>query len=132
MPPRRRGRPGPGQLSLFDVAEAASSDRAANQAAKRAAPPPSRTTRGTRNLRAIGAERPKEPLPPMLSFDSSRVAEAGYSSGSKTLYVRFVDGTPWNYFGVEKSEWRNFRRSASPGRYINRVLNSKDYRRGSF
>lgn len=88
--------------------------------------------RGGRNLRAIGAEREKEALPNMLPFDSSRVAEAGYSSGTKTLYVRFVDGTPWNYFGVERNEWRNFRRSASPGRYINRVLNSHDYGRGQF
>jgi hypothetical protein len=88
--------------------------------------------RGGKNLRAIGAGRDKEPLPKMLPFDSSRVMEGGYSSRTKTLYVRFVDGTPWNYFGVEQNEWRNFRRSVSPGRYINRVLNAKDYGRGAF
>jgi hypothetical protein len=68
----------------------------------------------------------------MLPFNSSRVDEAGYSSKSRTLYVRFDDGTPWEYRNVDANEWRNFRRSASPGRYINRVLNSHDYGRSTF
>lgn len=69
-------------------------------------------------------------MPTMLPFDSSRVALGGYSAQSGRLYVTFQDGTPWVYEGVERSEWRNFRRSASPGRYINRVLNNKNYYRG--
>lgn len=68
-----------------------------------------------------------------LPFDSSRVSEAAYSSASGQLFVRFQRPTPgqdeYVYEGVEPSEWRNFRRSASPGKYVNRVLNSKDYHR---
>lgn len=85
-----------------------------------------------RNLRALSASPIKEDLPTMLPFDSSRVAEAGYSPASHTLYVRFNDGTPWQYNNVEPNVWRNFRRSASPGRYINRVLNNYSYGRSNF
>ena len=85
-----------------------------------------------RNLRALSAAPIKEPLPNMLPFSSSRVAEAGNSRDSHTLYVRFVDGTPWQYNNVEPNIWRNFRRSASPGRYINRVLNQYSYNRSNF
>lgn len=71
-----------------------------------------------------------------LPFDSSRVAEGAYDRESETLYVRFVKpvpiGTPWVYEGVPENVWRNFRRSASPGRFVNRVLNNYDYHRGSF
>lgn len=69
-------------------------------------------------------------------FDSSRVQEAGYDPGSQRLYVRFVKpvpgGTPWVYEGVPRNVWRNFRRSASAGKYINRVLNGYNYHRGDF
>jgi hypothetical protein len=85
-----------------------------------------------RNLRALSIAPIKEPLPRMLPFESSRVAEAGYSTDSHTLYVRFVDGTPWQYNNVEPNVWRNFRRSASAGRYINRVLNNYSYGRSNF
>ncbi len=63
----------------------------------------------------VGVPIPKDPV---------------YSSASRTLYVNFVDGTPWRYYDVNPNEWRNFRRSASPGRFINRVLNSHNYERG--
>lgn len=70
------------------------------------------------------------------SFDSSRVKEAAYDPENQRLYVRFMkprpEGTPWTYDGVAANEWRNFRRSQSPGRYVNRVLNTKDYHRGNF
>lgn len=85
-----------------------------------------------RNLRALSIAPIKEPLPQMLPFDSSRVAEAGYSNDTHTLYVRFKDGTPWQYNNVEQNVWRNFRRSASAGRYINRVLNNYSYGRSNF
>lgn len=85
-----------------------------------------------RNLRALSGAPIKEEIPRMLPFDSSRVAEAGYSYRSGTLYVRFQDGTPWQYNSVEPNVWRNFRRSASPGRYINRILNNYSYGRSNF
>lgn len=111
-------------------------NRLANQAAERVrsqrAKEDARAKVTRRNLRALSVAPIKEPLPAMLPFDSSRVAEAGYSSNSHTLYVRFVDGTPWQYNNVEPNVWRNFRRSASPGRYINRVLNQYSYGRSNF
>lgn len=85
-----------------------------------------------RNLRALSVAPVKEDLPPLLPFDSSRVSEAGYSSASHTLYVRFKDGTPWQYNNVEPNVWRNFRRSASPGKFINRTLNNYSYGRSNF
>lgn len=70
------------------------------------------------------------------SFDSSRLQEAAYNAQTETLYVRFVKprpgGTPWVYEGVQPNEWRNLRRSQSPGRFVNRVLNSKNYHKGDF
>ena len=86
----------------------------------------------TANLRALSRAPIREDLPPMRDFDSSRIAEAGYSSASHTLYVRFVDGTPWAYYNVESRVWRNLQRSASPGRFVNRVLNNYAYGPASF
>jgi len=88
----------------------------------------------TRSTRTVSADRPgeqeiREDLN-WLPFDSSRVSEAAYDSGSGQLYVRFMRPSPgeveYVYPDVTKNEWRNFRR-ASAGRYINRILNSKDY-----
>lgn len=67
---------------------------------------------------------------PWLPFDSSRVAKGRYDSGLRQIQVEFADGTPWVYEEVPRNVWHNMRRSASPGRYINRVLNGYPYRRG--
>jgi hypothetical protein len=69
------------------------------------------------------------------TFDSSRVQEAAYDSQAQRLYVRFVKpvasgGTPWTYEGVPSNVWNNFRRSQSPGKFVNRVLNGYDYHPG--
>lgn len=66
-------------------------------------------------------------------FDSSRVNQAAYDADGKRLFVNFVRPTPgqdeYVYLGVEANEWRNFKRSASPGKYVNRVLNGHNYHR---
>lgn len=66
-------------------------------------------------------------------FDSSRVNQAAYDPQSKQLFVNFVRPYPgrdeYVYEGVEQNEWRNFRRSGSPGKFVNRVLNGKNYHR---
>ena len=67
-----------------------------------------------------------------LSFESSRVNEGRYDGGLEQIHVIFRDGTPWTYNGVPRNVWKNFRRSASPGKYINRVLNGYPYWRGGF
>lgn len=65
---------------------------------------------------------------------STRIATAGYDPGSQRLYVLFhkpfPEGTPWTYDGVTQREWNNLKRSASPGKFVNRVLNTKSYHRG--
>jgi hypothetical protein len=55
-----------------------------------------------------------------------------YDPGLEQIHVIFDDGTPWVYDGVPRNVWRNFRRSSSPGRYINRVLNGYTYHRGEY
>lgn len=67
-----------------------------------------------------------------VPMSSSRVSEARYDPGLEQVHVIFVDGTPWVYDGVPQAVWRNFRRTASPGKYVNRVLNGFPYWRGSF
>lgn len=130
-PPVRRSRPKPvayDQQALFEFdlgAHAGDQADRAVKASKRAVP--RHHTGYGRNLRALSIAPVREELPNFLPFTSTRVAQAGYSSRSHTLYVKFVDGTPWAYYGVEPNVWRNFRRSASPGRYINRVLNNYSY-----
>lgn len=130
----RRSKPGTNQLSFEFETDFTKLGQGAPTVtpSKKIAPTPQTSMGGRRNLRALQAEPITEPLPNFLPFDSSRVAEAGYSKDSRTLYVRFVDGTPWQYNNVEQNVWRNFRRSASPGKYINRVLNNYSYGRSSF
>lgn len=69
------------------------------------------------------------------TFDSSRIQEAAYDNGAQRLYVRFVKpvhsgGTPWTYEGVPQNVWNNLKRSQSPGKFVNRVLNDFDYHPG--
>jgi hypothetical protein len=67
-------------------------------------------------------------------FQSSRIAAASYDRDHQTLFVQFVKqngpgmpGPYYTYEGVSAQEWRNLRRSQSPGKYVNRVLNYKNY-----
>lgn len=86
---------------------------------------------GTVNTETISAAQFSKPGP-WYPMSSSRVTEARYDSGLQQIHVIFRDGTPWVYDGVETNVWRNFRRSASPGRFINRVLNNYTYYQGGF
>jgi hypothetical protein len=66
-------------------------------------------------------------------FDSSRVTEAAYDPKTDRVFVRWQDGGKgYVYEGVPQNEWRNFKRSQSPGKFVNRVLNTHDYHRGDF
>lgn len=67
-----------------------------------------------------------------VPMSSSRVLEARYSTGLNQIHVIFRDGTPWVYDGVPENIWRSFKTSASPGQYINAVLNGFPYWRGGF
>lgn len=69
---------------------------------------------------------PERPRTLQAGYDK----KAGQSTG--TLRVRFRDGSPWEYYEVEPEVWQRFKRSASPGKFINRVLNGYSYGPGSF
>lgn len=63
---------------------------------------------------------------------SSRVAAIRYDFGLRQIHVIFKDGTPWVYADVPNAVYHRFLDSASKGRFINRILNSYPYYRGSF
>lgn len=69
---------------------------------------------------------------PTINPPRPRTLEAGYNRHTQDLRVVFRDGTPWVYHAVEPQIWERFRRTASPGRFINRVLNYYPYERGDF
>lgn len=76
-----------------------------------------------------GVDRQRKPGP-WKEMDSSRVAKARYDSGARQVQVVFSNnGAPYVYEEVPSNIWRNFRRSASPGRFINRTLNNFPYYR---
>jgi hypothetical protein len=66
-----------------------------------------------------------------------RTLAAGYDYQSQTLFVRFrgpkvgpssfADGVGYEYYNVSPQEWAAFQSTASPGRYIDSVLNAKPY-----
>lgn len=55
---------------------------------------------------------------------STRVVAEAYSPETRTIYVRFPDGTEWFYGNCTYYEWEMFR-SGSRGGYILNVLNHK-------
>jgi hypothetical protein len=69
---------------------------------------------------------PYQPTP-SINPPRPRTLAAGYDSNGKTLRIRFRDGAIYEYYNVQQNEWRNFKRVKSPGRFVNRVLNAKDY-----
>lgn len=57
-----------------------------------------------------------------------RTSALGYDKESRTMVVAWGDGgTPYYYRDVSPSEWRAMRLSASPGRLINDLFNTKEY-----
>lgn len=74
---------------------------------------------------------PYQPTP-TINPGRPRTLAAGYDRQSRTMRVRFRDGTPWEYYEVTPQEWRNFQRVKSPGRAINRTFNNHPYARGNF
>jgi len=57
-----------------------------------------------------------------------RTLAAGYDAENQTLFVRFRDGAGYEYDNVTRDQWRTFKNTPSPGRYINRELNHHPYR----
>lgn len=66
---------------------------------------------------------------PSINPPRPRTQAAGYSEDSQTLRIKFRDGAVYDYYDVPPNVWRNFQRWKSPGRGVNRVLNSYTYAR---
>lgn len=58
-----------------------------------------------------------------------RTLAAGYDGGTHTLAVVFREGALYEYYDVTPAQWQRFKRSASPGKFINRVLPANSYLR---
>jgi hypothetical protein len=58
-----------------------------------------------------------------------RTLQSRYSRQYECLEVVFRDGTQYHYSDVPEAIWMQFKRTESPGRYINRVLDEfpRDY-----
>lgn len=66
---------------------------------------------------------------PSINPPRPRTQAAGYSADTQTLRVKFRSGAVYEYYDVPNNVWRNFQRVKSPGRLINRTLNSYSYAR---
>lgn len=66
------------------------------------------------DLRSTNPERP-------------RCIACGYDAPTRTLAVEFREGAVYNYYDVSPAEARQFRNSASPGKFIDRRLKGKPY-----
>lgn len=65
-----------------------------------------------------------------------RTEKAGYDSKTHELRVMFREGAAKNhqtaiyvYYDIEPRVWQRFKKSSSPGKFINRVLSSYEYNR---
>jgi hypothetical protein len=62
-----------------------------------------------------------------------RTRSAYYNPQAQVLTIRWRDDLPeggpsyYAYYDVPRNIWNNFRRSVSPGRFVNRVLNRYRY-----
>lgn len=61
---------------------------------------------------------------PARTLDPSRprTLSAGYDSETQTLQVTFREGAVYNYYNVPPAVWQQYKKSASPGKFINRRL----------
>lgn len=67
---------------------------------------------------------------PENGWDHRRTDRAGYDSNTQTLRIQFhTNGAIYDYHHIPPSVARDFRRSVSPGRFIDGVLNFYDYER---
>lgn len=63
-----------------------------------------------------------------INPDDPRTKAASYYSQTQTVVIEWGDnGVPYAYYDVTPQEWDAFTQAESPGRYINAVLNAKNY-----
>lgn len=67
---------------------------------------------------------------PGNGWEHPRTSRAGYDNVNQVLAVQFYsNGAVYHYYDVPASVARQFRRTNSPGKFINSVLNGYDYSR---
>jgi len=69
---------------------------------------------------------PYQPTP-SINPPRPRTLAAGYDFSTRTLRIRFRNGKVYGYYNVPPRVWEDFQQAASPGRFINRVLNRYPY-----
>lgn len=58
-----------------------------------------------------------------------RTVAAGYDEHNRIMRVTFREGAVYEYLDVPRQSWDAFRRTPSPGRFVDDVLNQFYYRR---
>ena len=135
--------PGPGQAALFEAPSAPKPPKVPTPAPSRIRKPDMGEGAGAldprfrKNYRRRIQPADEEGyrwVDPTSSSNPARPRThlAGYNAAERTMRVVFRDGTPYEYYGVEPVVWQRFKRSASPGRFINRILNQYPYERADF
>ena len=67
----------------------------------------------------------------MVLVESEAIAEIDYRAATSTLFVRFVDGEWYSYFGVPEHVHRAFVGAESHGRFFQHHIRDRyDYRKG--
>lgn len=56
------------------------------------------------------------------SVRSSNISEVGYDPDSQTLYVRFLNGSEYAYYGVPPDEFDALISAPSAGSYLNDAI----------
>lgn len=98
---------------------------------KRAVVPGSAVTSGRAPGLAEGSTTSRDPAPIQVVPTSTtnpqrpRTVAAGYDGRRGVLTVVFRDGTFYNYYSVDESEWEAFKAEWSKGLYIRTVLDFK-------
>lgn len=79
--------------------------------------------------RGVLAYAPTKSISPQVNgeYVRPRTRSAYYNPDDEVLTIRFREGAYYAYYEVPENIWRNFRRSRSPGQFINRVLNHYRY-----
>lgn len=60
-------------------------------------------------------------------FESSNLKRIRYSTESKTLEARFVNGTAYEYAGVQEEVYRQFLTAESVGKTFNALIKKGGY-----
>jgi hypothetical protein len=67
-----------------------------------------------------------------INPERPRTQKWRYNLEERIAETIFRDGTPWRYYEVHPNTWRGLKRTESPGRYINRILNNHEYGPGGW